>query len=143
MADTKPPHLFISSAWIDKSKCRRQVHTLQPVPDITSVLKSGWTNLKYAQIEPSKYEQHKINFWWSLMEPLGDIQGIMVGQSGLKIQRMDLWYSCKMLDINEFIIFLEFGRKKVYSLSLTPALKWMIPEVTVSAQRTFGGAQGS
>ena len=41
LADTKPPHLFISSAWIDKSKCRRQVHTLQPVPDMTSVLKSG------------------------------------------------------------------------------------------------------
>ena len=30
-------------------------------------------------------------------------------------------YSCKMLDINEFIIFLEFGRNKLYSL--TPALK--------------------
>ena len=133
MADTKPPHLFISSAWIDKSKCRRQVHTLQPVPDMTSVLKSGWTNLKYAQIEPSKYEQHKINFWWSLMEPLGDIQGIMVGQSGLKIQR--IYDVCKMLDIHELIISFGIWKKKVYSL--TPALKWMIPEVTVSAQRTF------
>ena len=63
-----------------------------------------------------------------------------------RIENTEDWFmmrcSCKMLDINEFIIFFRIlEEKKVYSL--TPALKWMIPEVTVSAQRTFGGAQGS
>ena len=52
-----------------------------------------------------------------------------------------MWYSCMNLRY-EWIyqLFWNFEGKKVYPL--TQALKWMTPEVTVSAQRTFGGAPG-